>query len=185
MLQRYVVELGTGADLHGANMTKAAYRAVKDAISLIKIYREMRTFGPDIVHTHTAKAGTVGRVAALIYRWATWRTLIGRPRPIRVVTRGRAAAFCRLLPPSLDAPQLRATTASVEAWAWATLLPGGTLRPGAPADIVIIDLDTPWIVDPAKLRSSCKNTPFDEARFTGGAVRTIASGRTVFQRAMP
>ena len=33
MLQRYVVELGTGADLHGANMTKAAYRAVKDAIS--------------------------------------------------------------------------------------------------------------------------------------------------------
>ncbi|MEZ5764145.1 MAG: dihydroorotase [Xanthobacteraceae bacterium] len=64
-------------------------------------------------------------------------------------------------------------------------LPGGTLRPGAPADIVIIDLDTPWIVDPAKLRSSCKNTPFDEAKFTGGAVRTIASGRTVFQRAMP
>ena len=50
---------------------------------------------------------------------------------------------------------------------------------------VIIDLDTPWIVDPAKLRSSCKNTPLDEAKFTGGAVRTIASGRTVFQRAMP
>lgn len=33
MLQRFVVELGTGADLHGANMTKAATRAVKDAIS--------------------------------------------------------------------------------------------------------------------------------------------------------
>ena len=59
--------------------------SIKDAISLIKIYREMRAFRPDIVHTHTAKAGTVGRVAALIYRWATWRTLIGRPRPIRVV----------------------------------------------------------------------------------------------------
>ncbi len=64
-------------------------------------------------------------------------------------------------------------------------LPGGTLRPGAPADIVVIDLDTPWVVDPAKLRSSCKNTPFDEAKFMGGAVRTIAGGRTVFQRAMP
>jgi dihydroorotase len=64
-------------------------------------------------------------------------------------------------------------------------LPGGTLRPGAPADLVVIDLDTPWVVDPAKLRSSCKNTPFDEAKFTGGAVRTIAGGRTVFQRAMP
>lgn len=64
-------------------------------------------------------------------------------------------------------------------------LPGGNLRPGAPADLVVIDLDTPWVVDPAKLRSSCKNTPFDEAKFTGGAVRTIAGGRTVFQRAMP
>ena len=64
-------------------------------------------------------------------------------------------------------------------------LPGGTLRMGAPADLVVIDLDTPWVVDPAKLRSSCKNTPFDEAKFTGGAVRTIAGGRTVFQRAMP
>lgn len=61
----------------------------------------------------------------------------------------------------------------------------GSLRPGAPADIVVIDLDTPWVVDPAKLRSSCKNTPFDEARFTGGCVRTIVGGRTVFQRAMP
>jgi dihydroorotase len=64
-------------------------------------------------------------------------------------------------------------------------LPGGTLRPGAPADVVVIDLDTPWVVDPAKLRSSCKNTPFDEAKFMGGAVRTIAGGRTVFRRAMP
>ena len=59
--------------------------SVKDAISLIKVYREMRSFRPDIVHTHTAKAGTVGRVAAFIYKWATWRTLIGRPRPVRVV----------------------------------------------------------------------------------------------------
>ncbi|MBX7054547.1 MAG: glycosyltransferase [Pyrinomonadaceae bacterium] len=59
--------------------------SLKDAVSLIKIYREMRDFQPDVVHTHTAKAGTVGRVAALIYKWATWRSLIGRPRPVRVV----------------------------------------------------------------------------------------------------
>lgn len=32
-MKRYVVELGYGADLHGGNVTKAAKRAVKDAIS--------------------------------------------------------------------------------------------------------------------------------------------------------
>lgn len=31
-VKRFVVELGTGADLHGENMTKAACRAVRDAI---------------------------------------------------------------------------------------------------------------------------------------------------------
>jgi dihydroorotase len=61
-------------------------------------------------------------------------------------------------------------------------LPGGTLRKGRPADIVVIDLDTPWVLDPADLKSKCKNTPFDEARLTGRAVRTIVGGRTVFEQ---
>jgi len=30
--RRYIVELGTGVDLHGMNVTKAACRAVRDAI---------------------------------------------------------------------------------------------------------------------------------------------------------
>ncbi|OAF15381.1 dihydroorotase [Bradyrhizobium centrolobii] len=60
-------------------------------------------------------------------------------------------------------------------------LPGGTLRPGAPADVIVIDPDTPWVVDPADLKSPCKNTPFDEARFTGRVMRTIVGGRTVYE----
>ncbi|MCP3470466.1 dihydroorotase [Bradyrhizobium sp. CCGUVB1N3] len=60
-------------------------------------------------------------------------------------------------------------------------LPGGTLRPGAPADVVVIDADTPWVLDPADLKSPCKNTPFDEARFSGRVVRTVVGGRTVFE----
>ena len=31
--KRFIVEIGTGADLHGEDVTKAACRAVKDAIS--------------------------------------------------------------------------------------------------------------------------------------------------------
>ena len=60
-------------------------------------------------------------------------------------------------------------------------LPGGTLRAGSPADVVVIDPDTPWVLDPADLKSQCKNTPFDEARFSGRVVRTIVGGRTVFE----
>ncbi|ABE63075.1 dihydroorotase [Nitrobacter hamburgensis X14] len=60
-------------------------------------------------------------------------------------------------------------------------LPGGSLRPGAPADVIVIDPDTPWILDPADLKSQCKNTPFDESRFSGRVVRTIVGGRTVFE----
>lgn len=60
-------------------------------------------------------------------------------------------------------------------------LPGGTLRSGAPADLIVIDPDVPWLVDPDELKSKCKNTPFDEARFSGRVIRTIVGGRTVYE----
>jgi dihydroorotase len=60
-------------------------------------------------------------------------------------------------------------------------LPGGTLKNGAPADIIVIDADEPWVLDPAELKSKCKNTPFDEARMTGRVVRTIVAGRTIYE----
>jgi dihydroorotase len=60
-------------------------------------------------------------------------------------------------------------------------LAGGTLRPGSPADVIVVDLDVPWVLDPAELKSKCKNTPFDEARLTGRVVRTIVAGRTVYE----
>jgi dihydroorotase len=62
-------------------------------------------------------------------------------------------------------------------------LPGGTLRAGAPADVIVIDLDTAWVLDPADLKSKCKNTPFDEARLEGRVVRTIVAGRTAYEYA--
>ncbi len=60
---------------------------------------------------------------------------------------------------------------------------GGTLRNGAPADVIVVDMDAPWIIDPNELKSKCKNTPFDEARMTGRVVRTIVGGRTVYEYA--
>ena len=60
-------------------------------------------------------------------------------------------------------------------------LPSGTLRPGAPADVVVIDPDVPWVLDRDELKSKCRNTPFDEARLQGRALRTIVAGRTVYE----
>jgi glycosyltransferase involved in cell wall biosynthesis len=57
----------------------------KDAISLWKVLKVIRNERPDIIHTHTAKAGTVGRAAAFVYKWFTPGTLIGRPRRVKVV----------------------------------------------------------------------------------------------------
>jgi len=59
--------------------------SIRDLISIHKIYRYIRRESPDIVHTHTAKAGTVGRVAVFMYRWLTWSTLVLKPRNVRSV----------------------------------------------------------------------------------------------------
>ena len=59
--------------------------SLRDALTTWKLFRLMRRERPAIVHTHTAKAGTVGRVAGLMYRWFTPATLIGKPRACRFV----------------------------------------------------------------------------------------------------
>ena len=58
-------------------------------------------------------------------------------------------------------------------------LPGGTLKPGAPGDIALIDLDEPWLVSRDTLLARSKNTPFEDARFSGRAVATYVAGQCV------
>ena len=56
-----------------------------DVVTVWKLFRLFLRERPDIVHTHTAKAGTVGRVAGFLYRWLTPATLVGRPRRCKFV----------------------------------------------------------------------------------------------------
>lgn len=58
-------------------------------------------------------------------------------------------------------------------------LPGGRLRAGAPADLVLLDPEEPWLLDKRKLRSRSKNSPFDESRMEGRVLRTFVAGRQV------
>jgi dihydroorotase len=60
-------------------------------------------------------------------------------------------------------------------------VPGGTLRAGSPADVILFDEDVPWVLDRSTLKSRCNNTPFDEARLSGRVLRTIVAGRTVYE----
>ncbi|RWE09676.1 MAG: dihydroorotase [Mesorhizobium sp.] len=59
-------------------------------------------------------------------------------------------------------------------------LPGGTLKPGAIADLALVDLDEPWIVSESGIRSRSKNTCFEGARLQGKVLQTMMAGRTVF-----
>lgn len=60
-------------------------------------------------------------------------------------------------------------------------LPGGRLEKGAPADVIVLDTDMPWVVDADALRSRCRNTPFDAARMTGRVLLTLVAGRVVYE----
>lgn len=58
-------------------------------------------------------------------------------------------------------------------------LDAGTLMPGARADIALLDIDEPWLVAKEQLLSRSKNTPFEDARFSGRVVATYVAGKCV------
>lgn len=56
----------------------------------------------------------------------------------------------------------------------------GRLQTGAPADLVLFDPDAPWTVDRTRLRSKCRNTPFDGMSMQGQVLSTIVAGKEVY-----
>ena len=61
-------------------------------------------------------------------------------------------------------------------------LNSGRLAMGAPADLVLFDPDTPFVLDRFKLRSKSQNTPFDTQKMQGRVQATFVAGRCVFER---
>lgn len=62
-------------------------------------------------------------------------------------------------------------------------LKAGTLTPGAAADVVVIDPNAVWAIDPDKFLSKGKNTPFAGKVVTGAIKRTYVAGNCVWQEA--
>ena len=60
----------------------------------------------------------------------------------------------------------------------------GTLKPGAPADVTIIDPDREWTIDVTKFSSKSRNCPFGGWKVKGLAEQVIVGGRLV-QRVSP
>lgn len=57
--QRFIVEIGTGADLHGGDVTKAAQKAIKDAVShscLCGLFDIVGIADPNQMHIHVKVA---------------------------------------------------------------------------------------------------------------------------------
>jgi dihydroorotase len=59
-------------------------------------------------------------------------------------------------------------------------VPGGRLRRGAPADLVLFDPDKPWKIDEDVLHSKSKNSAFDGRPVQGKVLRTVVDGRPLF-----
>ena len=62
-------------------------------------------------------------------------------------------------------------------------LPAGRIEKGAPADLILVDLGLPWVVDKAQIRARSKNSPFDESKMQGRVLLTMVAGKAVYEYA--
>jgi len=58
-------------------------------------------------------------------------------------------------------------------------LAAGTLAPGQPADLILVDAGAPWKIDTAKLAARAGNTPFDGLPVQGKVLHMMKGGQTI------
>ena len=58
--------------------------------------------------------------------------------------------------------------------------PAPTLAPGAPADLVLLDLEHEWVVNADEFASKSRNTPFDGWPLIGRAIKTFCDGKLIW-----
>lgn len=80
-----------------------------------------------------------------------------------------------------ELPLLRAVELLTCGPARAFKLPFGTLAPGALADVVVVDAEKSWKVDPASFHSKGRNTPFAGWTLKGLVLKTFVGGRLVHE----
>ena len=59
-------------------------------------------------------------------------------------------------------------------------LNAGSLEIGAKADMILLDLNYPWVVNEKDLHSNSKNTVFEQAKFSGKVMETFVGGEKVY-----
>ena len=59
----------------------------------------------------------------------------------------------------------------------------GSLQIGRDADLCVVDINKPWVVNKDELLSKSKNTPIEDRKLQGQIIKTFIKGEIAFERA--
>jgi dihydroorotase len=60
-------------------------------------------------------------------------------------------------------------------------LEAGRIAKGAPADLILVDIDAPFALRERDILSKSKNSPFENRTLQGKVLKTLVDGRIVYQ----